>query len=203
MTILEQLQSAFPDVEGIGDARNIAEALAMISGAGGRGANAIADKVSNPGGGEGGGIDAYAEYDFSEAIGSSASYVGSYAFGVCPNLITASFPNASSIGDYAFWNCSSLTTVSFPNASYIGDGAFEYCTNLISFYLTGGSLSQVPTLSEDAFYITPIGGYSDVASHYGSVYVPASLYSAFLSADNWSDIASRIVSVESESHDVE
>ena len=42
-TILEKLQEKYPNAEGIDDARNIAEAMACISGTGGRGANAIAD----------------------------------------------------------------------------------------------------------------------------------------------------------------
>lgn len=42
-TILEKLQEKYPNATGINDARNIAEAVACISGTGGRGANAIAD----------------------------------------------------------------------------------------------------------------------------------------------------------------
>lgn len=242
MTILEQLQSAFPDVEGIGDARNIAEALAMISGAGGRGANAIADKVSNPGGGVEGTWDWIAENGVSaissasEVTGTKARYIESYAFAGCnvtsasfPNasyigngafgscfnlafvsipdarsigtdafvgtiLTSVSFPNASYIGSYAFGGCT-LTSASFPNASYIGNNAFQYCRMLTDLYLTGGSMSQVPSLGTDVFVSTPIGGYSASAGQYGSVYVPASLYESFLSAENWSSIASRIVSV--------
>ena len=44
-TILEKLQEKYPNTKGINDARNIAEAVACINGTGGRGANAIADKV--------------------------------------------------------------------------------------------------------------------------------------------------------------
>ena len=47
MTILERLQATHPDVEGINDARNIAEAVACINGKGGRGANAIAGKLED------------------------------------------------------------------------------------------------------------------------------------------------------------
>ena len=47
-TILETLQETFPDIEGIDDARNIAEALAIIGGTGSRGANAIADNINVP-----------------------------------------------------------------------------------------------------------------------------------------------------------
>ena len=47
MTILERLQAAHPEAEGIADARNIAEAVACINGKGGRGANAIACKLED------------------------------------------------------------------------------------------------------------------------------------------------------------
>lgn len=55
-SILDRLVEEHPNVEGINDARNIAEAVAMINGVGGRGANAIkdqipfAEEVSEPGG---------------------------------------------------------------------------------------------------------------------------------------------------------
>lgn len=45
MTILEKLKGKYPNAEGINDARNIAEAVAVINGTGGRGANAIADQI--------------------------------------------------------------------------------------------------------------------------------------------------------------
>ena len=45
MTILEKLQDKYSSTEGIDDARNIAEAVACIHGAPGRGAGAIADYI--------------------------------------------------------------------------------------------------------------------------------------------------------------
>lgn len=44
-SILDKLVEKYPNAEGINDARNIAEAVAAINGVGGRGANAIADKI--------------------------------------------------------------------------------------------------------------------------------------------------------------
>ncbi len=44
-TILERIQEAY-DADGLNDARNIAEALAIVRGKGGRGANSIADALS-------------------------------------------------------------------------------------------------------------------------------------------------------------
>jgi hypothetical protein len=53
----------------------------------------------------------------------------------------------------------------------------------------------VTALGTNPFTSTPIGGYSAVAGQYGSVFVPASLLTAFQTATNWSSIASRIVGV--------
>jgi hypothetical protein len=63
----------------------------------------------------------------------------------------------------------------------------------VSLYLT--SVSSVPVLGYGTFSYTPIGGFSDLAGRYGSVYVPASLVSAFKTANNWRTISSRIVGV--------
>ena len=75
----------------------------------------------------------------------------------------------------------------------ISSNAFIYCRNLIELRLD--NVSSIPTLGISAFTSTPIGGYSASAGQYGSVFVPSSLYESFLTAPNWSSIASRIVSV--------
>lgn len=149
----------------------------------------------------------------------SATSIGMYAFRSCYSLITANFPNVTSIDNSVFYSCTALTTASFPNISYIGTSAFANCYSLttisfpsatsicsyafrncyrlLSLYLLG---SSVPTLSIGAFYSTPIGDYTtSTGGVYGSVYVPASLYSSYLTETNWSDIAARIVSVGSSS----
>lgn len=161
--------------------------------------------------------DAVAKRTVVEAVDydQSVSKIGDYAFAGCSSLTTALFPAASSIGDYAFSGCTSLSRVYFPNVSSVGvgafisckikevdfkelteinDRAFNGCTNLISMYLTG---SYVCTLAAStAFTSTPIGGYSDVAGQFGSIYVPASLISNYKAARNWSYFSSRFVAYE-------
>ena len=66
---------------------------------------------------------------------------------------------------------------------------------LTKVYLT--SLSRVPYVYSSTFIGTPIGGYSDSAGTFGSVYVPESLYSDFIVAPNWSDVSADIVSMTS------
>jgi hypothetical protein len=56
--------------------------------------------------------------------------------------------------------------------------------------------SSVCKLSHsNAFTSTPIGGYSASAGTYGSIYVPASLLTAYKTATNWTYFSSRFVGV--------
>ena len=66
-----------------------------------------------------------------EAFGSM-SLIGTYAFGYCSQLNTASFVGVEHIGDSAFYGCPSLTTMVFPNVSTIGSYAFADCNGLKS-----------------------------------------------------------------------
>ena len=120
--------------------------------------------------------------------------IGNYVFSYCYYLTTVSFPSCTNIGAYAFGNCSVLTTANFPNCSSISTNAFRYCYNLLSLYLNG--VSSVTSLGTSAFYSTPIEGYTtSTGGVYGSVFVPSSLYSSFITATNWASISARIVSM--------
>ena len=123
-----------------------------------------------------------------------ATHIESYAFRYCYSLTAASFPVATIIGSNAFQYCSALTTASFPSAMSIGSYAFRNCYNLLSLYLLG---SSVPTLTNiSAFASTPISNYTtSTGGVYGSIYVPASLYSSYITATNWTRFSSRFVSV--------
>lgn len=120
--------------------------------------------------------------------------IAQYGFVGNSSLTNVSIPACKSIGNSAFMGCRSLSQLSLPNVSYIGNRAFSSCFRLISLNLTG--VSSVPSLGgSQAFYSTPIGGYSASAGRFGSVYVPSSLYASFTAAQYWSLITSRIVSV--------
>ena len=144
----------------------------------------------------------------------SCTSIGGSAFQSCSGLRTINLPQCSSIGNGAFSSCSSLESIDLPLCSFIGKSAFGLCYslntvrlgactsidnsaffkcyNLLSLYLLG---SSIPILS-DTFGSTPIAGYTtSTGGVYGSIYVPASLYSSFLTANNWSSFSSRIVSV--------
>lgn len=48
----------------------------------------------------------------------------------------------------------------------------------------------------NALNSTPIAGYSTITGQYGSIYVPSSLYSAYIISTNWTYYSSRFVSVD-------
>ena len=116
-----------------------------------------------------------------------------FAFQSCYALTAVDFPACSYMGQATFESCFALAVARFPVCTAIGINAFEGCRNLVSLYLT--SVSRVTTLGRNAFYSTPIAGYSASAGRYGSVFVPSSLYSQFIVATNWTSISSRIVAV--------
>ena len=116
--------------------------------------------------------------------------IGISAFSGCVILTTADFPKATTIRSSAFVYCYKLTTASFPNATIIENGAFFSCSRLTSLYLTGSSVCKLS--ASRAFNSTPIGGYSATAGTYGSIFVPASLVSAYRTATNWTYFSSRI-----------
>ena len=121
------------------------------------------------------------------------SEIGNYAFYNCIALDSVNLPQATSIGAYAFVNCTSLTSISLPKATSIGSYAFRSCYHLLSLYLMGGSV--VSLASTTAFTSTPISTYTtSTGGVYGSIFVPASLYSSYLTATNWSIYSARIVS---------
>ena len=138
------------------------------------------------------------------------TYIGGEAFFVCSSLSQVSLPVCSYIEDYAFGHCSSLTSINLPMCSYIGSSAFVYCSSLSQI-----SLPVCEVIKEAAFLgCTSLSiitlGYSGVCmldlsiaflntqitSSTGSIYVPASLVSAYKSASNWSQYSAIIRSIK-------
>lgn len=124
--------------------------------------------------------------------------IGTNAFQNCFALTAVNLPACTSVGSSAFLNCSALTVVSLPARSrvFILNYAFRNCSRLVSLYLTGPEVAGLQ--NSYAFSSTPIGGYSAIAGQYGSIYVPASLLTAYQSSYNWSYFSSRIVGLTDE-----
>lgn len=112
-----------------------------------------------------------------------ATTIGSSAFQFCSRLTSVNIPLATTIGSSAFCRCSSLTSIDLPAVTTIGSSAFASCTSLTSVYLYG---SSVPSLYQSA---------SLTFGNSASFYVRASMYSAFIGANRWSNISVRIISV--------
>jgi len=120
--------------------------------------------------------------------------ISNYAFASCTALTTVSFPVCTGIGSSAFQYCSKLTSANFPVCTYIGSFAFRNCYNLLSLYLMGSSLCSLA--GTNAFNSTPISNYTtSTGGVYGSIYVPASLYSSYITSTNWVAYSSRFVGV--------
>lgn len=117
--------------------------------------------------------------------------IGDGAFEKCTKLTSVNFPICSTIGFYAFRSCYSLTSVNFPKCIKINNYAFESCRNLTTLIL---EYPSIVTLGIEVFNSTPMST-SSYTGTYGSIYVPASLVSAYQSAINWSYYSSRITSI--------
>ena len=104
-------------------------------------------------------------------------------FWKCSALSNVYAPLTSQIGESAFDSCLILPSISLPKVTRINTAAFKSCYNLLSVYL---NVSTVPSLSNiNAFNSTPIAGYTtSTGGVYGSIFVPTSLYSSFISATN-------------------
>ena len=103
----------------------------------------------------------------SSVILSSCTAIYEYAFGNCVKLSNIELTCSTSmgyIGKFAFYNCYSLSTITLGFNRVVSLNMMDYNYNNI-----------------DPFYGTYLRMYSD-----GSIYVPASLVSAYKSATNWS-----------------
>lgn len=144
-------------------------------------------------------------------------YLGSSAFAGCEKLETVYAPKVGTLGSYAFTKCSIIESISLPNCSNVGVGAFQSCPelktvlfgskasigasvfvddyNLISLYLPWSG-SGIATTNASAFASTPIGGYSDSAGRFGSIFVPATKWSEYQANTVWwNNFSDRFVSM--------
>jgi hypothetical protein len=123
------------------------------------------------------------------------SYVYVYGFSSCRSLTEITLPKCTYIDNYAFNYCYNLSMVSLPEITkFSASYNFRSCYNLLSLYLLG---STVATLGNaNAFYSTPISTRTtSTGGVYGSIFVPSSLYSSYITATNWVNYSSRFVSV--------
>lgn len=136
------------------------------------------------------------------------------AFRSCNNLQELSVPKLENIYSWTFYSCSALSFLSFPKvfdlgnqvfngvpnlhtvifnilSNISGDYIFSNCNNMRSLYLLNSSMCVLT--NSFAFTLSPFSGINAVAS----IYVPESLYSAYISATNWKLYSSRFASLTS------
>ena len=125
--------------------------------------------------------------------------IGQYGFAACINLQSIELPECTMVSSSAFQRCTGLSSVSLPKCGNIYGYAFLSCYNLINLYVASYSTAWTTSIcalqNSTAFNSTPIGGYSESAGMYGSIYVPSSLLATYQSATNWALFSDRFVGV--------
>lgn len=141
---------------------------------------------------------------------SSVESIGNYAFASCHEFTTFTIPsNVTRISDGLFYSCYQLGNVFIHNdVESIGYGAFYQCQSLTSIILP----SSVTCIEDQVFHgctglisitieainppVTEYGmEYTFVDTNDCPVYVPAGSVDAYREADGWSQYASRIYSI--------
>lgn len=117
--------------------------------------------------------------------------LGNSAFASCTSISHVSLSKVEDVGDTAFFNCTSLSQISLPAVTAIGNSAFAGCSKLMSLYILGDSVCTLGGTS--VFANTPMSR-STYTGSFGSIFVPSSLYEAYISASRWSTYSARIAS---------
>lgn len=114
--------------------------------------------------------------------------IGSYAFKNCVSLTTISLQNCKTIGSYAFTGCSALSVVRLPSAEVLKP-AFTpaYMKNV---YLPGSSVCNLSGSYNGRYLFYGYDAISDTR-----VYVPSSLYDAYLEKSEWQTLSSIMMSM--------
>lgn len=129
--------------------------------------------------------------------GGKGGYIMSNAFKNCVKLSYFYMSELWYSGPSAFENCYCLRSI--VGLGTVETNAFKNCTALESVYCFAmgsayNSQYRATLNNANAFEGTPIAD-SSILGHYGSIYVPAHLYSSYITATNWVVYSDRIVSL--------
>lgn len=133
-------------------------------------------------------------YNYSMVSANFPELISMYneCFRNCSSLTDIFMPKLQYISGNGFISCSKLSIISLPNLSFISGNVFSGCIKLESVYFTNSIIINLT--SSSIFYKTPITD-SSYTGTFGSIYVPASLLTAYQTATNWSYFSSRFVGV--------
>lgn len=127
---------------------------------------------------------------------------GTSAFLSCSSLSSVYISQNNSATYYsvaqgAFYSCINLKFACFIGArAFVGSSTFYKCNNLLSLYILTKSTAITTLGNTNAFTSTPISTYTtSTGGIYGSIFVPASMYSSYIAATNWITYSSRFVSM--------
>ena len=148
------------------------------------------------------GVTSMFQLPISEIFAPVCTSIISTALWRASSLQRAHFGSVTTLSSRAFAECITLSYLRFNglNTIYASTSSsvnnFYNCFNLISLYLLGSNICSLK--DSDAFYSTPIAGYSASTGCYGSIFVRASLVDSYKSATNWAYYSSRFVGLTDE-----
>lgn len=125
------------------------------------------------------------------------TYVSGNFVSSCTNLkyLNCEFISYISGTGSVCYYCPNLESINFYNLYYLrGQYLFSNCTKLKDIHIYG---NNVVALTGTAFTNTPITN-STYLGEYGSIYVLSTVYNSYLTANGWSSLSERIVSVPTE-----
>lgn len=117
------------------------------------------------------------------------SMLGNYTFSHCSNLTSINLPNLYRTGNYVFYNCPKLSEINLSNILSLGYYAcFCDCSSLEKLTL------NLNNYTYQSYGYDWLNG-TKIASGTGSIYVQSWYYDRYISADGWSSLSARFVSV--------
>ena len=156
--------------------------------------------------------DVYYRYRFPTTGEHTVKYtlvdnttIGEYAFNGCVNMIDVNIPNTiTTIGGNAFSACSALETITIPNnVITISNNAYNTCSGLTSAIIGSGvttiganafsacrNLTSITVLATTPPTLGDVNAFADTNNC--PIYVPSASVTAYQTATNWSNYASRI-----------
>lgn len=160
-------------------------------------------------------MDSILDGSITEFRDNSLTSIQGNRFWGCEKLVTVELPMLTEIPSRLFQDCSVLNVyipsvtriwalgflvahamekLDLPSVTRIGYMAFQYTYHLVALILRADSVCDLE--NSDAFYRSPIDGFTTFSGAMGYIYVPSALVNSYKSATNWSVYASQFRALE-------